>query len=492
MRWIALALLATLVSISVISLDTAENLLIGLKNDVVSSFDWLFVSLASAALVLVTLIGLHPRANIRLSHDHENPEFSRFSWFAMLFSAGLASGLLYWAAAEPIIHHQANPLLAAGGIEPASEAAVQTAMRITILHWGFHGWSLYVLGGLAISVYAYRHDRPLAIRSALFPILGEAWIDRWPGRSVDLLALLGTIFGVATSIGLSAASLNATLSPLVGLPVTIPIQIAIIFVVCGLGIISAASGVGRGIRRLSELNIWVSGTFLFAILALGPTVFLLDLLVRSAADYLLNVIPLGLWLGSTAPEKEWQSAWTVFYWGWWLAWMPFVSLFIARISKGRTIREFVFAVMGAPTFVIAIWMTIIGGTAIEQELTDPGSLSIAIQQDYSLGIAVLLENLATPAIALSLTAIAAFLLFTWLITSLDSAMFVICQLIERPDDRSEQILWGIILAAVTAALLAVGGISALQAASIIIGLPLAFVTILIGVGLVKDLLSGNL
>jgi choline/glycine/proline betaine transport protein len=492
LSWIALGLLGLLVLISVISLDIAETLLIGLKNDIVASFDWLFVGVASVTLFLVTLIGLHPRARIRLGPDDEKPEFSRFSWFAMLFSAGLASGLLYWAAAEPIIHHQGNPLLASAGIEPASEAAVKTAMRITLLHWGLHGWGMYVLGGLAIAIYSYRHGRPLAIRSALFPILGEAWIDRWPGRAVDLLALLGTVFGVATSIGLSAASLNATLSPLVGLPVTIPIQIAIVFFVCGMGVLSAISGVGRGIRRLSEINLWVSGVFLLAILALGPTFFLLNLLVHSATDYVWTVIPLGLWLGATGPEKEWQSAWTVFYWGWWLAWMPFVSLFIARISKGRTVREFVFAVMGVPTVVITIWMTILGGTAIHQELADPGSLSVAVQQDYSLGITILLENLAAPAIALSLTAIAAFLLFTWLITSLDSAMLVICHLIERPDSATQQILWGTVMAAVTAALLSVGGVSALQAASIIIGLPLAGVTILIGVGLVKDLFAGKL
>jgi choline/glycine/proline betaine transport protein len=223
MRWIALGLLGILVSTAVFSLETAETLLTGLKNDVVASFDWLFVGVASATLALVTLVGLHPRANVRLGPDDEEPEFSRFSWFAMLFSAGLASGLLYWAAAEPIIHHQGNPLLAGAGIAPASEAAVTTAIRITLLHWGFHGWAMYVLGGLAIAIYAYRHDRPLAIRSALFPILGPAWIDRWPGRAIDLLALLGTIFGVATSIGLSAASLNATLSPLVGLPVSVTV-----------------------------------------------------------------------------------------------------------------------------------------------------------------------------------------------------------------------------------------------------------------------------
>lgn len=492
MRWIALALLAGQVALSIFSLETANALLIGLKDSVVSNFDWLFVFVANATLGLVLLLGLHPRANVRLGGEGDTPEFSRFSWFAMLFSAGLASGLLYWAAAEPILHHQNNPLLALGGIEPASEAAVASALRITIFHWGLHGWGMYVLCGLAIGVYSYRHNRPLTVRSALFPLLGERWIDRWPGRAVDLLALLGTVFGVATSIGLSAASLNATLSPLVGLSIAIPTQIAIVFAVCGLGVISAVSGLGRGIRRLSEINVWVSGVFLLAILALGPTIDLLTLLVTTALDYIWTAGPLGLWLGSSAEEKEWQSAWTVFYWGWWLAWMPFVSLFIARISKGRSVREFVFAVMGVPTLVIIIWMSILGGTALHQELANPGSLSVAVQQDYSLGITALLENLTVPALALTLTGIAAFLLFTWLITSLDSATLVICHLIERPDEAGQQLLWGMILAAVTAALLAAGGVSALQAASIVIGLPLAGVTLLICAGLLKDLFAGKL
>jgi choline/glycine/proline betaine transport protein len=480
------------VAFSIFAQQTANALLVGLKGEVVRYFDWLFVGVASATLGVVLFLGLHPRANVRLGKDGEAPEFSRFSWFAMLFSAGLASGLLYWAVAEPILHHSGSPILTHAGIAPSSDAAIASALRITIFHWGLHGWGMYVLGGLAIAIYSYRHGRPLTIRSALFGVLGERWVDRWPGRAVDLLALLGTVFGVATSIGLSASSLNATLFPLIGLGVAVPSQIAIVFAVCTLGVVSAISGLGRGVRRLSEVNVWVSGVFLLAILALGPTSELLGLLVSTSLDYLWTVVPLGLWLGSSVEEKEWQAAWTVFYWGWWLAWMPFVSLFIARISKGRTVREFVFAVLGVPTLVIVVWMTILGGTALHQELASPGALSVAIRQDFSLGITAVLANLTVPSLALTLTGVAAFLLFTWLITSLDSATLVICHLIERPDARGQQILWGLILATVTSTLLWVGGVTALQAASIVIGLPLAGVTMLIGAGLLKDLFGGKL
>jgi len=492
MRWIALSLLVLLIAISAISIESANALLIGAKDQVVDHFDWLFVGVATGALLVVALLGVHPRANVRLGAEGDLPEFSRFSWFAMLFSAGLASGLLYWATAEPILHHQANPFLDRDGIEPSTRAAVQTAMRITIFHWGLHGWGMYVLGGLAIGIYGYRHGRALTIRSALYPVLGERWVDRWPGRAVDLIALLGTVFGVATSIGLSAAALNATLTPLIGLEVGASNQIGIVFFVCALGVLSAISGVGRGIRRLSEINVWVSAAFLLPILFLGPTLELLGLILSSAADYLVTFLPTGTWIGTSTAERDWQAAWTVFYWGWWLAWMPFVSLFIARISRGRTVREFVVAVMCVPTLVIIVWMVVLGGTALDQELTNPGTLSVAVNQDYSLGIPTLLKQLAGPGVAFALSSVAAFLLFTWLITSLDSATLVICHLIEKPDATVQQVTWGVVLASVTSALIAVGGLTALQAASIVIGLPLAGVMILIGGGLLKDLLTGKL
>jgi choline/glycine/proline betaine transport protein len=410
----------------------------------------------------------------------------------MLFSAGLASGLLYWAVAEPITHFQARPFLDRAGIAANSEAAIASALRVTIFHWGLHGWGLYVLGGLAIAIYSYRHGRPLTIRSAAFPLFGEKWIDRWPGRTVDLLALLGTVFGVATSIGLAAAALNATLYALLGLEVTIGHQIAIVFVVCGLGVVSAVSGLARGVRRLSELNVWASAALLLAILGLGPTLALLEQVLRSGLDYLVEFLPLGFWLGSNAAEHGWQGAWTVFYWGWWLAWMPFVSLFIARISRGRTVREFVVAVMGVPTLVIIVWMSIFGGSALRQELAVPGSISGPVGQDYSLGVVAMIGNLGSPELGLALTAVAAFLLFSWLITSLDSATLVLCHLVEKPDVPWQQVLWGVALASVTCALIWVGGVLALQAASIVIGLPLAFVMLGIGAGVLKDVVTRRL
>lgn len=459
---------------------------------VVGHFDWLFVLVANAAILGVALLAIHPLSKRRLGDDDSRPEFSRLSWFAMLFSAGLASGLLYWATAEPIIHLQSNPFLLAPDASGVGVDAVAAAMRITLLHWGIHGWAFYVLAALAISVYAYRHGQALTFRTALYPILGPKWIDRWPGTAVDLLALFGTVCGVATSIGLSAGSMNATLGSLFGIDVGETNQIVIVFGVCVLGTLSALSGLARGIRRLSELNIWVSAGLLAAFFLLGPTLFLGELILRTVVDYLVYVVPTGLWIGETVEDRAWQGDWTVFYWGWWLAWTPFVSLFIARISKGRTIREFAIAVMLAPTLVTLLWMCVLGGTAIAQESALAGSVSRAVNLDYSLGLIAVIENLGSPQTSQFLVAIAAFLLFTWLITSLDSATLMICHILKTEDSAAAKIFWGFALASVAAVLLRAGGLDALQAASIVVGLPLAGLMVLVGVGLLRDFVRGQL
>jgi len=489
---LAVAIVVTAVLGALLSIETASLVLAAAKAWVVGHFDWLFVGVANAAVLGVVVLAIHPLAKGRLGDEDSRPEFSRLSWFAMLFSAGLASGLLYWATAEPIIHLQSNPFLLDSDAELGGVEAIATAMRITVLHWGIHGWAFYVLAALAISVYAYRHGQALTFRTALYPILGPKWIDRWPGTAVDLLALFGTVCGVATSIGLSAGSMNATLGSLFDIENGATNQIIIIFGVCILGILSAVSGIARGIRRLSELNVWVSGGLLAAFLVLGPTLFLGELILRTIVDYLVHVVPTGLWIGESADERAWQGDWTVFYWGWWLAWTPFVSLFIARISKGRTIREFAIAVMLVPTLVTILWMCVLGGTAIAQESAVAGSVSETVNRDYSLGLIAVIENLASPQVGGVLVTIAAFLLFTWLITSLDSATLVVCHILKTEDSAPAKIFWGFALASVAAVLLRAGGLDALQAASIVVGLPLAGLMVLVGLGLLTDFARGRL
>ena len=344
-----------------------------------------------------------------------------------------------------------------------------------------------MLGGLAIGLYSQRAGRELAIRSTLLPLVGAEGVDRWPGRVVDFFALLGTVFGVATSMGLAAAALNATLHSLLGLPMGLSSQVAIVLGVCTCGIASALSGLQRGVRRLSEVNVVLSAIFLGAFFALGSPLALVADIGAATFDYARELVPLGLWRGPDPAARVWQGDWTVFYWGWWLAWMPFVSLFIARISTGRSVFEFVLAVLGVPTLVILVWMAVLGGTALDQEIALAGAVSEAVARDYSHGIVQVLRNLAPPAISTPLISLAAFLLFTWLITSLDSATIVISHLVGRPEEGAAKAVWGLALAAVTAALVWTGGIGALQAASIVMGLPIALVTVAILLGLARDL-----
>ncbi|MEM9623635.1 MAG: BCCT family transporter [Pseudomonadota bacterium] len=466
--------------------DAAQALTVGARDLVTGYFDWLLTGTVSLVLLLAIGLALHPRASRRIGGVQDKPEFSRWSWFAMLFSAGLASGLVYWGTAEPITHFAGNPFLDNGA---SDMTAATRAVTITIFHWGLHGWGLYVIAGLAIGLTAYRHNRPLSFSSALIPILGEERVDGPLGRVVDLVALYGTIFGVATSIGLAVASMNATIEPLSGLPFNLYSQIAIVMLVCALGVLSVLSGVANGIRRLSELNVWLSLALMGVIFLLGPSLWLLEALPTNAADYALNVIPMGFWVADDQSGHAWQSAWTVFYWGWWLAWTPFVAMFIARISKGRTIREFILGVLFVPALVVVTWMTIFGGTALHQELASAGAVSEPVAVDYSMGLVATIENLAVPELQTALLIVVSFLLFTWLITSLDSATLVICHILNFADIGRMKVLWGCILGGITCALMWIGGMTALQAASIIIGLPMALLMLLIAWSTLKLVLG---
>jgi choline/glycine/proline betaine transport protein len=403
-----------------------------------------------------------------------------------LFSAGLASGVLYWATAEPITHFQGNPHLEMAGAQALTTDAARKALTVTIFHWGLHGWGLYVLTGLSIAFFAYRRGQPLAMRSTLYPLIGER-VNGWPGAVVDIIAVVGTVFGVATSIGLAVGGMNAALSELTGIAINTTNQLLIVALVCGLGIFSVISGVSRGIRLLSEINIWLSAALLVAVLAVGPTAFLLGFVFTSLWDYPVNVLPMGFWTADDPVGQAWQGAWTVFYWGWWLAWTPFVGLFIARISRGRTVREFVLGVMLAPTLAVIVWMSVFGGLALHGELTGQPSIIDQVNADYAVGTVAVVRRLGV--FVAPFVVVIAFLLFTWLVTSIDSATLVICTLLKHDGAEISALhktLWGLLLGVVTGLLMYVGGVTALQAASIVTGLPIGFLLVAIGIGVLKE------
>ena len=481
-------MIVAVVIFTVLNVDLANSVYGAIKDWITATLSWYYISVMSIILIFVIYLMFSKYGDLKLGREDEQPEFSTFSWFCMLFSAGLGLGLLYWSVAEPIYHFQQNPFIEMAGIEPLTEEAAQVAIRLTLFHWGLHGWAVYVLVGLTLAYFAYRKGLPLAMRSALYPLIGEKIYGPY-GHAADLLAVFGTVFGLATSLGLGATAVNAGFDRLFGFELNVTNQLVLIGVISVAGTLSAVSGVSRGVRILSELNIWLSLLLLVVFLVVGPTGFLLGLYVTSIGDYLWHVIPMGFWTDPD-PNRDWQSWWTVFYWGWWVAWCPFVGIFIARVSRGRTIREFVWGVMVVPSLLTFFWMCIFGGNALYMELHGAGGIVEAVNQDYSLGLFQTTEELIMPGLMLPMVALITFLLISWFVTSSDSGTLVICTMLSMGDPQPPQqfrIFWGLGEGVVAGVLILAGGLQALQSASIAAGVPLSVILLFMIYGLLKAL-----
>jgi choline/glycine/proline betaine transport protein len=458
------------------------------KDFIINALDWFYVLVVTIALFFVIWLLFSRFGHVKLGQEDDEPDFSTFSWICMLFSAGLGSGLIYWGVAEPMYHIQDNPFLTREGIEPGGVEAAALAIRITIFHWGFHGWALYVLVGLSLAYFAYRRGLPLSLRSAVYPVLKERIYGPW-GHTVDLIGVFGTIFGLATSLGLGVGPIAAGLENLGWMSNTLTNQMVLIAIITILGTTSAASGVSRGVRILSEINVWASLGLLLLFLILGPTAFILGMMISGAGEYLWNVIPMGFWIDS-APEREWQSWWTIFYWGWWIAWCPFVGMFIARISKGRTIRQFCFCVLMVPTTVVILWMGVFGSAAVGVDLFNDAGVLDAVNADYATGVYQTIAGFGYDGLVLPITVLTTILLISWFVTSSDSGTLVMCTMLSMGDEHPPikfRIFWGITSGVVAGVLLLAGGLSALQTASIVAGLPIAVMLLVMTYGMVKTL-----
>jgi choline/glycine/proline betaine transport protein len=405
----------------------------------------------------------------------------------MLFGAGIGIGILFWSIAEPMYYLQSNPFVTDD--QAMTTEAAQVAMRITIFHWGLHGWALYAILGMCFAYFSYRKGLPLSIRSALYPVLGDR-IYGPIGYIADLLAVLGTVFGIATSLGMGAQQMNAGINYLVGIDISINTQILLIGAISIVATVSVLTGVNRGIRILSELNMRLTMLILALFFIFGPTAYLLSSVGSNTLDYLANAPALGAWLAPTQ-HSQWQSDWTIFYWGWWIAWSPFTGIFIARISRGRTIREFLLGVLGAPAVLTILWITIFGNTAMHIELFGEGGVAAAVNADRTTALFKTIELMD---LGLWLTggmaAICTVMLVTYFVTSADSATLVICTLVAMGDNNPParlRIFWGIAIAAVAAVLLFAGGLQTLQTASIAAALPFSVVLLLATYGLGKSL-----
>jgi choline/glycine/proline betaine transport protein len=386
----------------------------------------------------------------------------------MLFSAGMGIGLLFYGVAEPMFHFVASPLA-----EPGTADAARTAMDFTFLHWGLHPWSIYALVGLSLGFFAFNKGLPLSIRSVFYPLFGER-IYGPIGNIIDIMATVATMFGVATSLGLGVQQVNAGLHHLFDLPQTTWMQLVLIAAITAVATWSVVKGLDAGIKRLSQLNVIVAATLLLFVLLMGPSLFILNAFVENTGYYLQKFFQLSTW-NETYENTEWQNGWTVFYWGWWIAWSPFVGMFIARVSYGRTVREFIKGVLFIPTLVTFLWVTTFGNSALQIEMFGPGGIAKAVQENIPVSLFVLLEHFPLDMLT-SLLAVA--VVVTFFVTSSDSGSLVIDIITaggNTEPPKIQRIFWAVMEGLVAAALLLGGGLVALQTAAITTGLPFAII-----------------
>lgn len=446
--------------------------------------EWYYVLLVAFLLFFMIWLGTGRFKNVRLGGDEEQPEFSFFSWVAMLFAAGTGVGILFWAVAQPILQFQDNPFVAEG----MTPQAATVAMRLSFFHWGLNGWAIFSFVALVLAYFAFRLDRPLTIRSALYPLFGER--VRGPlGDVADLLAVFGTVFGIATTLGLGVQQMNAGLGHVFGLQPSLSLQLTITAVIMTIATASVVSGVQKGVRLLSEANFWLSVAVVAFLLLFGPTQYLIGLTIEAAGDYMQNLLALTFHTNVTR-GSEWQAEWTVFFWGWWLAWSPFVGMFIAKISRGRTFREFVMGVLLVPTLITMVWIGLLGGTALHHELFGAGGITEAVAHDVAVALFVTIEGMGLGMLGTIASAALIVLIATYLITSANAGTLVVNTILADGDPEpptAHRILWGCVLGLLTAVLLLAGGLDILQSAVIMAALPFSVVVLLMILGLLRAL-----
>lgn len=469
-------LIALFVTLTLVFPESAKQTFDATKSWSIDNFDWLFMTGGNLFVIFCLALIVLPLGKIRLGGIDAKADFSVMSWFAMLFAAGMGIGLMFWSVAEPVgyfTNWYGTPLNTPGG----TPEAARMAMGATMFHWGLHPWAIYAVVGLSLAFFTFNCNMPLTIRSTFFPLLGErAW--GWAGNVIDTLAVLATIFGLATSLGFGAQQAAGGLNFLFDVPNTIGTQIAIIFAVTIVAIFSVVRGLEGGVKILSNINMSLALTLMLFVIFTGSTTLIINGVGRTLISYAENIIPLSNWVGRE--DKTFYHGWTVFYWAWWISWSPFVGMFIARISRGRTVREFILAVLLVPTLVTTVWMATFGGMGLEQVQNGVGQLAQGIG-DSSLALFQMLENLPLSRVTSFLAIV---LVLVFFITSSDSGSLVIDSItaggkIDVP--VVQRIFWATMEGVIAAVLLFGGGadaLGALQAAAITVGLPFTIVLII--------------
>lgn len=476
----SVAIIVLFLAVVVLAPNSFEFMTKHLNQWITDSFSWFYVLSVAIFLILLIYIALSDMGKIKLGPDHSQPNYSNGSWFAMLFTAGMGIGLMFFGVAEPVMHYVSPPV---GGGETI--LAAQQSMRVTFFHWGLHAWAIYTVVGLALAYFAYRHNLPLKIRSALYPIIGNK-IYGPIGDVVDSFATIGTVFGVATTLGFGVTQINSGLNYLFGIEQSSTTQIILIIVVSAMASLSVIMGLDKGIKRLSELNLILALVLLLFVFFASSSIYLLQTTIQNTGQYLSNLFGMTFNLYAYQPNG-WIGGWTIMYWAWWISWSPFVGMFIARVSQGRSIREFIVGVLLIPTGFTLIWMGFMGNAALYSILHEANTgLVSAVQSDSSVALFEFLRSLPFSAVT---SVLATFLVMLFFVTSADSGALVTDYLTAKSENSPvwQRLFWTVLMALLAIVLLLTGGLSALQSATMMSALPFTIIMLLICWGLLKAL-----
>lgn len=474
------AIIAIFLALVVFAPDAFSVFTQQLNQWITTSFSWFYVLSVAIFLILLVYIALSDMGKIKLGPDHSQPKYSSTSWFAMLFTAGMGIGLMFFGVAEPVMHYVTPP---AG--EPETVMAAQQSMRVTFFHWGLHAWAIYTLVGLSLAYFAYRHQLPLKIRSALYPLIGKK-IYGPIGDGVDTFATIGTVFGVATTLGFGVTQINSGLNYLFGIEQAPSTQVILIIVVSAMAATSVFFGLDKGIKRLAEINLVLALLLLIFVFVAGPSIYLLQTTIQNAGQYVSNLFSMTFNLYAYQPSG-WIGGWTIMYWAWWISWSPFVGMFIARVSEGRSIREFIVGVLLIPTGFTLIWMGFMGNAALYSIMHEANTgLLDAVQRDSSVALFEFLNHLPFSSVT---SIIATLLVMLFFVTSADSGALVTDYLTAKSENSPtwQRLFWTVLMALLAIVLLLVGGLEALQSATIMSALPFTMIMLLICWGLIKAL-----
>lgn len=478
---ISAAIMLVLVVLGVVWPDGLEKMTSSVRSFIANKLGWYYLIVVTVFLLVCLTFLLTPLGRIKLGKPDETPEFSRVTWIAMLFSAGMGIGIVFWGTAEPISHYAISSPTG----ETGTEQAIKDAMRFTFFHWGIHAWAIYGIVALVLAYFNFRHGHAGLISATLKPIIGEKAAEGLVGKVIDILAVIATVIGVATTLGFGAVQINGGLSYLFDIPTGILVQFIIVAIVTVLFMISAWTGLGKGIRILSNANMVLAGLLFLLVFAVGPTMFILNIFTSSLGSYVQHLPMMSFRIAPLNEDtRDWINAWTIFYWAWWIAWSPFVGVFIARVSRGRSIREFVFTVLVVPSIIGFLWFATFGGTAISLEHNAIDTISSLATEEALFGV---FDNIPLGMIA---SIVAMCLIGTFFITSADSGTFVLGMMTTGGSENPSttiKLTWGILLSATALALLYTGGLQALQNTMIIAALPFSIIMLLMMISFIKSI-----